>query len=223
MLITVILALLAISFLMLAETENRIAQNEKRAAQTLYVGEAGLEIVKRWFDYTDGTMHFPDPSAVDRTQRWIIDEGDPYDPNDTVDADGIIGSYPYYKQGVDLDADGVVDLFERPYRGDLLHGLLGTEDHPDMRIDDEDANGATFLADLSETLLAGFPGEAGAVRARISRIDIYARGSLPRTPRAVALVCGHELCATHRWSDDRALGRDLLRGLGEADRRSGRF
>ena len=181
MLITVILALLAISFLMLAETENRIAQNEKRAAQTLYVGEAGLEVVKRWFDYTDGTMHFPDPSVVDRTLRRIIDESDPYDPNDAVDADGIIGSYPYYKQGVDLDAGGVDDLFERPYRGDLLHGLLGTEDGPDMRIDDEDANGATFLADLTETLLAGFPGEAGAVRARISRIDIYAP---PYTPIA---------------------------------------
>ena len=77
MLISVILALLGISFLMVAETESKLAQNEKRAAQTLYVAEAGLRTVKRWFDLTDGSLRFPAPSVVDRTQRRIIDVNDP--------------------------------------------------------------------------------------------------------------------------------------------------
>ena len=69
MLISVILALLGISFLMIAETESKLAQNEKRAAQTLYVAEAGLRVVKRWFDGTDNSPGFPAPSVVDRTLR----------------------------------------------------------------------------------------------------------------------------------------------------------
>jgi len=179
MLISVILALLGISFLMIAETESKLAQNEKRAAQTLYVAEAGLRVVKRWFDSTDNSLNFPPPSVVDRTLRRVIDESDPYDPDDVITSDGVLGSYPYYKQGVDLDVDGVADLFERPYRGGMVHSLLGTEDGPDMRIDDADAGAAAFLADLSEALLADFPGERGGIRARISRIDIFAP---PYTP-----------------------------------------
>ena len=174
MLVSVILALLGISFLMIAETESKLAQNEKRAAQTLYVAEAGLRAVKRWFDLTDTSLRFPPSSVVDRTLRRVIDESDPYDPGDVTSADGVLGSYPYYKQGVDLDTDGVTDLFDSPYRGPMVHELLGTEDGPDMRIDDGDAAAAAFLADLSSDLLAGFPGEPGGVTARISRIDIYA-------------------------------------------------
>ena len=179
MLISVILALLGISFLMIAETESKLAQNEKRAAQTLYVAEAGLRTVKRWFDLTDTSLGFPPSAAVDRTLRRVIDENDPYDPADVTTADGVVGSYPYYKQGVDDDGDGVTDLFDPPYRGQLVHELLGTEDGPDMRIDDGDAAGAVFLADLSRDLLGDFPGEPGGVTARISRIDIYAP---PYTP-----------------------------------------
>jgi hypothetical protein len=174
MLISVILALLGISFLMIAETESKLAQNEKRAAQTLYVAEAGLRTVTRWFDLTDTSIGFPPSAAVDRTLRRVIDESDPYDPADVTPADGVVGSYPYYKQGVDDDGDGVTDLFDPPYRGQLVHELLGTPDGPDMRIDDGDAAGAVFLADLSRDLLADFPGEPGGVTARISRIDIYA-------------------------------------------------
>ena len=93
MLISVILALLGISFLMIAETESKLAQNEKRAAQTLYVAEAGLRTVKRWFDLTDTSLGFPPSAAVDRTLRRVIDESDPYDPADVTTADGVLGSY----------------------------------------------------------------------------------------------------------------------------------
>jgi hypothetical protein len=175
MLVTVIMTLLGISFLLMGETENLIARNEKRAAQSLYVAEAGARAVKRWFDDPRNAIAFPDPTALDRTQRRIIDETDPYDPADATPANGVIGSFPYYKQQVDLDGDSVDDLFDRPYRGAMLHSLLGTEDGPDIRIDDGQPGPARdFLDQLSRQLLAGFPPEGGDVQARISRIDVYA-------------------------------------------------
>ena len=164
-LVSVILALLGISFLLMGETENRIAQNEKRAAQALYVAEAGGRVVKSWFDHPGDALRFPPSTVVDRSQRRIIDESDPHDPADVVPADGIIGSFPYYKQGVDLDGNGAADLFDRPYRGGMLHSLMGTAEGPDMRIDESDAGARTFLENLTETLLGDFPGEGGAIYA----------------------------------------------------------
>ena len=173
-LVTVILALLGISFLLMAETENRIAQNEKRAAQALYVAEAGARAVNHWFDGPQGALQFPPAAAVDRTQRLIIDESDPYDPDDVTPADGVLGSFPFYKQQVDRDGDTLDDLFERPYRGGVLHALLGTEDGPDMLIDEQDPAARDYLEQLSTKLLSDFPHEAGGVRARISRIAVFA-------------------------------------------------
>ena len=49
-LVTVILTLLGVAFLLMGETENKIAENEKLSAQALYFGEAGVRVVKRWFD-----------------------------------------------------------------------------------------------------------------------------------------------------------------------------
>jgi len=173
-LVSVILALLGISFLLMGETENRIAQNEKRAAQALYAAEAGGRAVKRWFDHPGSAIRFPAAAVVDRTQRRILDENDPYDPADVTPADGTIGSFPYYKQGVDLDGIGGDDLFDRPYRPGMLHSLMGTPDGPDMRIDASDGAARLFLEDFTETLLEGFPGEGDAIYALINRIDIYA-------------------------------------------------
>jgi hypothetical protein len=173
-LVSVILALLGISFLLMGETENRIAQNEKRAAQALYAAEAGSMAVKRWFDDPSSALRFPPPSVVDRTQRRILDENDPYDPADVIPANGTIGSFPYYKQGVNLDGMGGDDLFDRPYQSGMLHSLMGTPEGPDMRIDESDGAARTFLEDLTQTLLGDFPGEGGGIYALISRIDIYA-------------------------------------------------
>lgn len=174
MLITVILTLLGISFLLMGETESRIAQNEKRTSQALYVAEAGARAVKRWFDRPGTAIRFPLPGEVDRTLRVIIDETDPYDPVDETPADGVVGSFPYYKQGVDLDSNGRDDLFDRPYRTGMLHSPLGTPDGPDLRIDQADAGALIFLEDLTADLVGEFPGEPGGVYSRIDRIDIYA-------------------------------------------------
>jgi hypothetical protein len=176
MLTSVILALLGIAYLLMAATENQIAENELLSAQVLYYGEAVARQVKIWFDAPYGAENLRNPpeDAIDLTLRLIDDDGDPSTAPHLQDG----GTWPRYKQGVDLDADGMDDLFERPYRGNLTDTLLGTEDGPDMRIDEWDPEGQAFLADLSEALLTGFPNEAAGMRVRIRRIDIYAPPTL---------------------------------------------
>ncbi len=172
LLVTVVLALLGISFLLMAETENRIAQNEQRSAQAYFAAQSTIRVVKSWFDYPASGVSMPALTDVDRTQRRIIDETDPYDPTDVTPADGVLGSAPYYKQAVDFDADTRDDVFDRPYRGGLLHQFLGTEDGPDVVIDETDATAATFLRALEQTIFPDYPGDN--VEFRIARIDLFA-------------------------------------------------
>ena len=180
-LVMAIMTLLGISFLMMAETENQIAENEKLSAQALYVGEASVRQVKRWFDrprssdFLSWNLDFPAVAIVDRTLRMVDDDGDPSTAAHA--QDGV--TWPRYKQGVDITGPGGVpdaidDLFDQPYRSALTDTLLGTEDGPDMRIDAGfSAAAATFLDDLSEDLVANFPDRDKGVTAKISRIDIY--------------------------------------------------
>lgn len=173
-LVTVILTLLGVSFLLMAETENKIAQNETRSAQALYFAEGGARQVKRWFDRPGSGFNLANPSLaiVDRTLRMIDTDG--AGPNAPFPQDGSAGA-PRYKQGVDLDGNGIDDVFEKPYRDTLVHTLLGTPDGPDMRIDENfSAAAKTFLGTLSDRLMSNFPASAAGVRARITRIDIYA-------------------------------------------------
>ena len=172
LLVTVVLALLGLSFLLMAETENRIAQNERRSAQAFYAAQSTVRVVKRWFDFPGSGLALPALADVDRTRRRMLDETDPYDPNDVTAADGVIGSAPYYKQGVDLDANALDDLFDRPYRGGVLHQFLGTEDGPDVVIDETNAASAAYLRTLEQTIFPGYPGDNLAFR--IARIDLFA-------------------------------------------------
>jgi len=172
LLVTVILAMLGISFLLMAETENRIAQNERRSAQAFYAAQSTVRVVKRWFDSPLGGMALPALADVDRTQRRIIDETDPYDPADVIVADGVIGSAPYYKQDVDLDTNTLDDVFDRPFRGGVLHQFLGTEDGPDIVIDEANAASEIFLRALEQEILPGYPGDN--LSFRIARIDLFA-------------------------------------------------
>jgi hypothetical protein len=173
-LVIVILTLLGVSYVLMAETENRIAQNEKLSAQALYFAEGGARQVKRWFDRPYSTWNLANPpvSIVDRTLRQLDTDG--AGPNVPFAQDGS-SSAPRYKQGVDFNGDGNDDLFEKPYRGTLAHTLLGTADGPDMRIDENYSSQAkTFLGVLSERLLSNFPAPGAGIRARITRIDIFA-------------------------------------------------
>jgi hypothetical protein len=159
LLVAFILSLLGASFLMMAGTESQIARNEHLAAQALYAAEAGATAVKAWFDRPGTALVFPTPAEVDRTRRQILDETDPHGPP--------VGTTPIYKQAVDRDGDGADDLFERPYRGDLLHALMGTADGPDMLIDDGASPQAlAFLERLSSELFGDFPAAGARVPLR---------------------------------------------------------
>ena len=164
-LVSAILALLGISFLMMGETENRIARNEKLSAQALYVAESGARAVKRWFDEPGTAMHFPALSEVDRTERRMVDESDPYNPALGLNpGDSGWVAYKNVSNGV----------FDRPYRGGPTHSLMGKRDGPDMTIDRNIAAHVPLLDGMSQTLYGGLPQERGGVGARISLISIYA-------------------------------------------------
>src|SRR5262245_35723250 len=112
-LVMAILTLLGVSFLLMADTENKIAENEKLSSQALYFGEGVTREVKRWFDrppYStigDRNLVRPTTAVMIRTQRSIDVDGP--GPTAAVAADGSVGA-PYYKGWSsgprDLDGDG---------------------------------------------------------------------------------------------------------------------
>ena len=121
-LVMAILTLLGLSYLLMADTENKIAENERLSAQALYFGEGVTREVKRWFDRppysTAGGANLSRPTVdvMKRDQR-IIDVDGP-GPTPPVAADGTTTN-PYYKVGVDRDSDGSDDIFDKPYRAKL--------------------------------------------------------------------------------------------------------
>jgi hypothetical protein len=177
-LVMAIMSLLGISYLLMADTENKIAENEKLASQALYFGEGSVREVKRWFDRppygVQGGKNLVKPltTVMDRTLRQIDPDGD--GPTAAVAADGSI-ALPYYKVGIDRDADGNDDIFEKPYRSALADMLVGTETGPDIRID-RNANTATatFLDGMRDKIAPNFPAGTAGIQARIKTIDVYA-------------------------------------------------
>ena len=171
--VMVIMTLLGIPFLLMGETENRIAQNERLSLQALYAAESGAKMVVRWFDRPGNAANVANPTLaiIDRTQRMIDGDGNP--ATAAVQADGTAFK-PYYKQGVDNNSDGTDDVFRKPYRPTLKDTLMGTEDGPDMVIDESASSAAkTFLKNLSQSLFGNYPSAVSEVRARITSIDIY--------------------------------------------------
>jgi hypothetical protein len=165
----VILTLLGISYLMLAQTESQIAENQLNAQQALFVAESGARTVLNWFNDPTGTGYkVPTPAQVNRAIRWYD-----HDANaGTANVKGIAGDLakPIYRDGTD-------DLFEKAYRGSNAMSFLGEESHagdegPDLRIDAA-AGGAqaTFLNDLNGTLFPNYP--SPNKRARITRIEVF--------------------------------------------------
>jgi hypothetical protein len=181
-LVMAILTLLGVSFLLMADTENKIAENEKLSSQALYFGEGITREVKRWFDrppYStigDRNLVRPTIAVMNRTLRSIDVDGP--GPTAAVAADGSTGA-PYYKRWTtgprDLDGDGNDDIFDKPYRSALVDMLVGTKDGPDIRMD-RAANSATatFLDALADKVMPNFPNGAAGIRARIKKVDVYA-------------------------------------------------
>jgi hypothetical protein len=158
---TLAIALVGTAFLMMTQTESRIARNQVHAMQARYAAEAGARAVKGWFERPGAAPGFPLNAATVERDREIVDETDPYGA-------GPAAGGPQYKEDVDLDADGRDDLFEAPYRGSVVHTLLGTEGAPDIRIEDDLA-----LTALSRELFGDLHTGSGS-RLRIRRIDVFA-------------------------------------------------
>jgi Tfp pilus assembly protein PilX len=170
-LVTVILSLLGLSYLMMAQTENTIAENERNSAAALYVAEAGARLVVGWFNDPTATGYLvPTLADLDRTKR-IFD----HDSNSgTARVQGASGdaTKPLYK-----DATVTASLiFDRPYRSALGDTFLGVETGTDGNVafaamgPDIIVN-ASFLTTINDTLFPNFP--SPFLRARITRIEVY--------------------------------------------------
>src|SRR5260221_13642034 len=92
MLVMAIMTLLGVSYLFMADTENRIAENERLSAQALYFGEGVTREVKRWFDRPPysasggSNLSRPTTAAIDRSGRKMdVDRPGPVAPGE---ADG---------------------------------------------------------------------------------------------------------------------------------------
>ncbi len=180
LMVMVILTLLGIAYLLMAETENQIAANQRNSSQALYTAESGARLVVDWFNrpltaflppMDLGTT--PPGQALadaDRTLRMI-------DTDEDGDHDTLYSAVPKpeYKETTDL-------LFQKPYRGSDEDAFLGSEDGPDIRI-----TSGTFLDALNAALqgtAAGTPADPSpdATFGRITQIDVYSPPILELTP-----------------------------------------
>ena len=170
-LVTVILSLLGLSYLMMAQTENTIAENERNSAAAMYVAEAGARMVAGWFNDPTTTGYLvPTAADVDRTKR-VFD----HDNNTgTARVLGVSGdaAKPLYKDST-FTASGI---FDRPYRSALADTLMGVETGtdsnpsyadkgPDLIVND------SFLTTINNTLFPNYP--APWLRARVTHIEVY--------------------------------------------------
>src|SRR5256712_13162170 len=77
-LVTVILALLGLSYLMMAQTESTIAENERNSATAMYVAEAGARLAVNWFNDPSSTGYLvPTSPQGDRTLRAFDHDANP--------------------------------------------------------------------------------------------------------------------------------------------------
>jgi hypothetical protein len=171
-LIAVILSLLGLSYLMMAQTENTIAENERNAAMALYVAEAGARIAINWFNDPSSTGYLvPTTAQVDRSKRLLDEDNNPATVR--VVAASADATKPLYKDAA-FTPSGILD---RPYRSALADTFLGIQTGtdpdpthatrgPDLIVND------SHLATINDALFPNFP--AASLRARIARIEIYA-------------------------------------------------
>lgn len=177
-LVMAVLTLLGVSYLLIADTENKIAENEKLSAQALYFAEGTAREVKRWFDRPPygpnggANLTRPTTAVMNRAKRHIDVDGP--GPGAEVAADGS-PARPFYKTGVDRDGDGNDDVFDKPYRPGLADMFVGTASNPDIEIDRAWSSGAAaFLDGMSEKIMPGFPAAGAGVSARVKSIAAYA-------------------------------------------------
>ena len=159
-LLMVIISLMGLAFALVADTENKISFNERSSTQALYVAEGTVRLVKQWFDDPNSGYLVPTTSQVDRSLRYVDNDGD--------------GTYQLYTTApAPWNVTYRSDLFGKPYRGSPDQSFEGTQSNPDVRISQTGSAGEkNFLTNLNNTLFPAFP--SPNLRARIRQIDIYA-------------------------------------------------
>ena len=169
-LVTVILALLGLSYLMMAQTESTIAENERNAATALYIAEAGARLAVNWFNDPTSTGYLvPATGQMDRTLR-VLDH-DNNTGTARVQAAASDLTKPIYKD----PAATASAIFDRPYRTALADTFLGVETGADAGFPAAGPDivvNSSHLDTINNALFPNFP--SAGLRARISRIEIYA-------------------------------------------------
>lgn len=151
------LSILGLGFVTLSETEAAISINMRNREQTLSHAEAGAKVVVDWFQNPQwalgkGLMPSNDPTLnaelvnIKKTR--------------TIHAAGYVGKYKPSAASL---------IFDLPYHPKEEDRLYGTENFPDILIQDTAGNGRTFLNTFN-TLLFPDLAEGG----RITEIRIYA-------------------------------------------------
>lgn len=182
LLIMVIMTLLGLAFVLVGDTEARIARNQRDVAQAQFVAEGGVRMVRAWFEDPTGTGYLvPTTGQMDRTQRWVDDDND--------------GTYIAYTSAPSpynvVYRNSTNDPFERPYRGSPAMTLLGTEDHPDVRISlSGSVAEKNYLNSLNSSLFGAFP--TPLQQSKVTEILVYGPPMLPisgvRTRYGIATV-----------------------------------
>lgn len=170
-LISVILSLLGISYMLMAQTENTIAENERNASMALYVAESGARLSVNWLNRPNSTGYLlPNSAQVDVSLRLLDQDNDPNTAR--VLASTTDCTRPTYKAA----ACTASVLFDRPYRPSLANTFSGVETGSDG-----DPNNASRGPDLivtqahldtiNNTIFPNFP--TANLRAKVSRIEFY--------------------------------------------------
>jgi type II secretory pathway pseudopilin PulG len=170
-LITVILSLLGISYMLMAQTENTIAENERNAATALYAAQSAVSLAVSWINDPSSTGYLvPTTGQVDRSLRLLDTDSNPATPR--VLAVSGDATKPIYKDATVTPSA----LFDRPYRsgmGDTFMGIeTGTDADPNNAARGPDlVVSSSHLDTINTALFPNFP--SPSLRAKITRIEIY--------------------------------------------------
>lgn len=159
------LSLIGLGYVALSETESAIAVNERNAAQTLHVAEAGGLMVVEWFQNpkwarSENLMPL-NTDAVKVVRRIFVGTTKEY-----------IGRYKPVATTL---------LCDKPFKPLSVDRFFGTEDNPDVLINDRTAavwlaefNIALFNKNAGATAAAGCGGCDNREGGRVTEIRIYA-------------------------------------------------
>jgi hypothetical protein len=147
------LSLLGLSFVAISETETAIAGHQRDSQQALDVAESAAKGCTEWFQDPNWSLNtagiLPANKAAFKNTRKITGYNDVYKPNATT------------------------LLFDKPFKGSLDNRFMGTQDYPDVLIDDSTSDGRTFLDTFNSTLFPVQEGGSGQ-NPRVTEIRVFA-------------------------------------------------